>query len=399
VRVLFGSIALFALALLPYTSTAQTDEVPFGLLPVNAGGAVVIDAAALGGRRSTGLGQALLRYQAGLICINARNSDARTVSLVHYTFTYYDPSGKRSSGDNFTRKGTFVSGERMLGFDAMTHGVHEENCSPVHYPKDGIGASVFFVDHVEFADGTAWDAPAVHLPDDVSSAFLPHVPVAPRTLAGPAVEVAPLVAGIVATCEQAQNLRMINVPMFNGAVSVQYDSSRNVVTDGQTICRSSSDGQRDAVAQALVAKPPYSTVRRTFLVYFPFIDAKPTCTEPPRMMWSGSFAIPPPANINDFPVPGVYVATVAVDVDAGGIPQQATIQTPSGLPQLDTAALRAARGSRFWPAISAGAATSGEAHVSFAMTFDGLIRNADNGQTSASDHLFGAETSPAATGC
>lgn len=395
-RAFLGGVMLCALLCAPVGVRAQSDEVPFALVAVNAGSPVVVDAAALGGRRSTGMLQATLRYQAGLICINAHNADARTASLVHYAFAYYDVSGKREGGEGFTRKGNFVSGLHINGFDPQLHTVHQENCSPIHYPKDGIGSSVFYVDHVEFVDGTSWDAPAVHLPDDVGSAFRPRATAHARTPAGTLVELAPLVAGAVIGCAQAQTLRTVVVPAFQGQVTEPFDASRNVFADAHGVCAPSGDASRDAAAQALAAKVPLLG-NRAARVYFPYVDAGASCNAPARLMLAGGFALPAPANSDQLPAPGVYAVDVTVNVDAAGNARDPVVRISSGLPALDAAAQRGAVGSRYWPAIRQGSAVAGEAEVAFAAVYDAIDRS--GAQMSETSHQYSSGAPAAPSGC
>jgi hypothetical protein len=153
---------LIALATSSLPAGAQMgDSKTIRFIPVAVGGPIAVDHLVLFGPE----GRA-----ASDVCVAFHNTDPRPVKSVQFAFIYYDDLGNRGGGDQFTRNGTFSTGVRDE-VNLPVRYIRTPNCLTMREPRRGVSGIAYYAQHVEFADGTAWNAPAVTAPDHPTGSF------------------------------------------------------------------------------------------------------------------------------------------------------------------------------------------------------------------------------------
>jgi hypothetical protein len=154
---------LIALAGAALPAGAQTYDVKdTHFRPVATGSAIVVDKLVLNGPAGRDLTD---------VCVAFHNTDPRPVKVVEFAFAYYDDLGNHGGGETFARSGNFATGVRDE-ISLPVRYVRQPNCLVMHAPRRGITTIAYYVAHVDFADGTAWTAPAVTVPDRVTGNFV-----------------------------------------------------------------------------------------------------------------------------------------------------------------------------------------------------------------------------------
>jgi hypothetical protein len=306
-------------------------------------------------------------------CVPFFNGDARAAKTVRIVFVYYDSAGNRSGEDALMRKGSFA------GHTANVPDIHPLGRQPDcrHVPQQNLSTIAAYVDHVEFEDGSVWNASAMLISDhlDVSAAAAPDSS-APRLKSGSADpdDLPPLVVGAFNDCAAAQALKTAPTPLFAGISNVPLSADRNVIVEAQpgepagpglfhpgaaSVCRSSGDADRDAAAVDVVEhQAEILNKAEGFRVYFPVVATAKTCAEPPRLMVR-QLVRPSFAMDERVAPPGQYDVLIRVTVQPDGLSEDAKVIKSVGRPPYEDAARRSALFSRYWPAVDHGVPVAG----------------------------------------
>jgi hypothetical protein len=105
------------------------------------------------------------------VCVAFHDTDPRPVKSVRFAFIYYDDVGNRGGDETFTRNGKFGTGIRDKVDIPPGRYVRLPECLTMRPPRRGISGIAYYVDHVDFADGTTWNSPAVTAPDHPAGTF------------------------------------------------------------------------------------------------------------------------------------------------------------------------------------------------------------------------------------
>jgi hypothetical protein len=147
-------------------ASAQTAISPFRLVQFRTGSAIAVDGPDFAGLAGTAFGR---KAQISRICVSFHNTDPRAVKFARFQFRYYDAQGDHVGGDTLGWNGTAATAERMAAVNQQTGRPNDKNCATIHFPKEGIENAVYFVEHVDFADQTTWDAQNVVFPEHLSA--------------------------------------------------------------------------------------------------------------------------------------------------------------------------------------------------------------------------------------
>jgi hypothetical protein len=395
---------VLGLAALPLPARAQLYDIKtIRFTPIRTGSPVVTDRFALANGRDA--------------CVAFHNTDARTAKTVKIVFAYYDDAGNRGGGDVFTRNGTFATGAET-GISLSSNVFRNEDCIVMHQPRRGLSTIAYYIDHVDFTDGSSWSATDVTLPEKTSEGFavvrsmmtpLPRIPsnLVPASAAATGTPLDPIVLESYPDCAAATATGAARTPLFAGDAVVAAGADRNVFVSAEpgasagansfhigavSVCVPSSDPLHDAAALEMVRAQPVSLNRaQVYRVYFPLITAAGSCTEDVRLL--DRHLVSPSFALNETtPAPGDYTAIGHVDVSAGGLPSVAQIKNATGRRAYDEAARQSALASRYWPAITNGNPVAGT--FEFAMRFTVAA-----GPDKATTRIFGAAIKPADPAC
>ena len=328
------------------------------------------------------------------VCVAFHNTDPRPATAVHLQLVFFDGGGTRTGSKVLTRTGTFSTGARVAAAD--DHRTHPEDCLPIKVPTGEQIVIAYYIDRVDFADGTSWNATGLVFPDRaVPGLMQPDVP-APKTIAAGAT-LAPVVTRTAATCESA------TVPAIPAVQSVRVLAQPGAplgeglfrIGDVAT-CPGAAAGSGDAAALAAVKQYPVAIVGpQMFQVEVPALAVSATCSMPPRLLsrvllntrdesWEGRGRLAPV---------GDYTGNVHVTVRADGFPTNPKLTRSTGREEYDFALKYSAMESRFWPALDNGAPVTGD--FDFAMRWS-IVPGPVSGFTV---RVYGAALTPLAAGC
>jgi len=307
-------------------------------------------------------------YHGGILnnviaCPTFVNTDVRTATAVRITVVFYDENGTRKSSQLISRAGTFATGVRQEGLGG---------CARLRLPDADDLVIASYVDSVAFADGSAWTAEGIMLPDHVIPGTLVAAPepAAVSAIAADVDDLAPEIVGTYPNCASGLALPPGD-PKTTVLVGVQPGAP---IGDGLyhigdvASCAPSADVEHDAAAAKAVAAMPVAVVRAAaFRVYFPTVDVAASCNASARLLNRRIISAPGDGRVGLTPL-GDYAASAHVDVRADGYPSAVTIAESSKRPAFDEGLRLSALASRYWPAIVNGAPAPGS--YDFAMRWD-----------------------------
>jgi hypothetical protein len=307
-------------------------------------------------------------------CVSFTNKAPATAVSVGIQFIYYDGDGNRFDAELLERKGTFSTGVRQAGFVRNTPNVRRENCVTLKRPRNNFSAIVAYVDHVQFADGTHWNADEIRLADhvtpgsnNISYDFTDPAATPPVAQLAPN-ELAPLLIGTTPACTVSKVARVPSA--FDPAVVAVVGPARNVFVAAEpgapavgslfkvgsaTVCLPSGNAQHDAAALATV-EGAHVAIRQeeVFRVYIPAISSSPACNDDVRLLTRVLIDASPLTESGPTAKPGDYTAIVHISVSSSGHAAGASVVQSAGPPEFDDATRRSALASRYWPAIARG---------------------------------------------
>jgi hypothetical protein len=358
---------------------------------------------------------------AKLVCAWFTNTAPATAKTIGIEFVYYDGAGNRFDGALLERKGTFSTGVRQFASARYNQRIFRDSCVTLKRPRNNFSAIVAYVDHVEFVDGTRWNAQDIRLADHVApgSRNVAYDFTDPATARAPAVqlaanELAPLFIGTSPSCTSSAVTYVPSV--FDPAVVSALTPARNVFVDARpgapamgnlfnignvTVCSKSGNADHDAAAIATV-EGTHVAIRQeqVFRVYVPAISTSAGCTDDARLLNLVMLNATPVTEAEGPAKGGEYIGVVHVSVAPDGHASGATLVRSAGPPEFDDAVARSALASRYWPAISAGKRVlSG---FDFAMRWviaPGPVPNNVNQNQRTITRVYGPKFQPAATAC
>jgi hypothetical protein len=307
-------------------------------------------------------------------CVPFFNGDARAAKTVRIIFVYYDSVGNRSGGDVLMRNGSFAGHTGNVP-DIRPQLGRQPDCQ--HIPQRNLSTIGAYVDHVEFEDGSEWNASAILIPEhlDVSAAAAPDSSAPPlKSGSSDPDDLPPIVVGAFNDCAAAEALKTAPTPLFAGISVAPLSPDRNVIVEAATgepagpglfhigaasVCRSSGNADRDAAAvEAVKQQPETLNKAEGFRVYFPAVASANTCAEPPRLMVR-QLVRPSFAMDEQVAPPGQYDVLIRVSVQPDGFAEDAKVIDSVGRHPYDDAARRSALFSRYWPAVDHGVPIAG----------------------------------------
>jgi hypothetical protein len=355
-------------------------------IPVRTASAVVLDRFSV--LVPPRLGAGTLRDNLSA-CAAFHNTDPRTATAVRIEAVFYNDRGTRKYSQLLTRTGTFGTGVMQGGNGDSS----VDNCFRLHLPDADDIAVAFYIDSVDYADGSTWVAEGLTLPDRALPGTLvpaPVIPPSPSTV----TQLPPEVVAVYPSCAVALAVAA-DPPIAGTIVGVQpgppIGEGLYHIGDA-TVCRPTANAAADSEALAAVQALPAAIVRgAAFRVIVPELAYPPACVAPVRLLHRqlverpGSALGPPPS--------GEYVAVAHVDVRLDGYPGNITIVRSSNRPEFDAALRLSAGASRYVPAIVHGTPAFGA--YDFAMRW--VVETSNNGHVST--RTFGPSFEPLPAGC
>lgn len=363
-----------AAVLIPVGAIAQTASAPFNLIGLKTESPVVIDGAGPAGFHSDGFQKVAVDF----ICVSFHNSDPRTATSFRVNFVYYDAMGMHVGGDFLDRSGTFSTDVRIKSYDERTRNANRENCVSMHYPKTGVSLVVYYVDHVDFADGTPWKATLSPIPETLPNYHPARTTPRPRPTFDPlatTTELAPVIQQTYPDCATAAGIAHARTPLLSGLADVPIDPQHNEFIWARTVPGTERDGKigfaysvcgdspndksHESAALKLVSTRTGGVSPGVYRVYFPLLTVGRGCWSEVRLL-AISLVLEPFAN--DVPQrvrSATAIASARVTIGSDGKPTDAVLSHDSGNEVLNQAVVKSALASRYWPEIVNGQAVPG----------------------------------------
>jgi hypothetical protein len=291
-------------------------------------------------------------------CVAFHNTDPRTATAVRIESVYYNDAGTRKFSQLFTRTGTFGIGVEQGGSADPS----AANCVRMKLPDAENIAVAYYVDSVDFADGSKWIAEGLTFPDQVIPGTVVPAPQIPKAPALAGTQLAPELLVRYPNCATAEAAR-INPNVAGTLVDVQPGAP---IGDGLfhigavTLCQPSTNPALDAAALAAVRSLPEAIVREAaFRMFVPTMSYPATCQAPVRLL--NMRLIEPQRELTEGgpAATGEYTALAHVDVRPDGYPGKITIVQSSKRAEFDDALRLSALATRYFPAIVNGAPALG----------------------------------------
>jgi hypothetical protein len=131
---------------------------PFVKVAIDSKSSIDIDRA-VNMYNTTALGLARVLYE----CFIFKNVDRRAATEIVFHFRYYNANGDHNGDDVLTRRGRFSTGVDIVPRVRIIDPPGQ--CVQLHYPPDGISIFTFWIQSVNYDDGTTWTANDLQLPE------------------------------------------------------------------------------------------------------------------------------------------------------------------------------------------------------------------------------------------